>query len=571
MTRPTTTIARALVTTLALGATLATLALGACASVPQSGEERPGDFPRPRGGGVVDEDRILLTRFTDVLGLAASRRFVYVAGAAGLAVFDAQFDRWLPPRLTGERLAKGRLTAMAADPVSDAVWLGSVGEVIYYQPSMDFTTRAPIPGVAQAIVFDRRDPGRGALVRTQGGWQRVSTTGAVMPVMAGELPSRADVLESPSLEDVYSRYPALRDLGPAVTQDEQARNWPVTSGTIAPDRSEVYLGTQGNGVYRVDPDFVRGRQLPFGLLADGAGAVALAVDGVWVAPAGTVSFGRPRGGLTFVRDDLQEWRWVEDDYRGSLAGVRARDLAVRGSVAWMATDRGLARFDLRARAPGAVIWSSLQGLPTDVVYSVVPREGGAWAGTAQGLVWVSDTGRRVQSTADRVDETIASGIPVRALLATGDTLWIGTDAGLLLLPPGERRKPVRATLQGEDARLGGRIYSLALSDSTVVIGLENDVARVNLRTGRMMPRLLPANFAVVGPVVALAQDERTLWAAGPRGVVVLDRGSNVSRYLAVPGEIAAEPYDVALTPDWAWIATRAGLVRLARRNDGMPR
>lgn len=539
------------------------LALAACASAPGTGGGYGGASVAP------GEERIVVGRFTDVFGLAASRRYVFVAGTTGIAIYDAQFDAWLPPRLTGSAFPRTRLAAMAADPVSEAVWIGGVGEVTYYQPSTELVTRALVTGVVQDIVFDRRDPGAGALVRTTGGWYRVSTLGGVAGI-AGP-PSGAELIASPELDDVYRRFPAVRDFARLITQDAQLRDWPVTSGTIAPDRSEVFLGTQGNGVYRVDPNFNRGRQLPYGLLADGAGALARAADGVWVAPSGLTGALRPRSGLTFARNDLREWRWVEDRWDGPTAGARAFDVEVRGSTAWIATDRGLARMNVSSRDPSTVVWSLLSGLPSDVVYAVAARDGGAWAGTERGLAFVSDTGRRLQNTADRVGETLAGGVAVRALLAAGDTLWVGTEAGLLLLPPGDGRRLVRTTLQEADARLGQGITALAASDSVVAVGLAGgDVVRINVRTGRLLPRLA-ANVATVGPVVALAQDARTLWVAGTRGVVVVDRLAGTSRFLAVPADLPSEVSDVVLADDWAWIGTRTGLVRIARLRDGMPR
>jgi hypothetical protein len=550
-----------------IGHALAAFTLAACAAATGGGVGGGGS-----PGILRDDDVLLLSRFSDVTGIAASRRYVFVAGPRGLAIYDAQFNWWLPPREGTRFLSAFQRTLMAADPISDAVWMGGVGEVRYYQPSTDYTMRVPLPGIVDAIVFNRRDPGQGALVRSGGVWTLVSTIGSTRPI--GSLPPPSDLIVPPDLADVYRRYPALRDLQGNITRDERLREWPVTSGTIAPDRSEVFLGTRGNGIYRVDPNFVRGQNLPYGLLSEGAGAVALASDGIWVAPAGMVagigSTLRPRGGLTFVRGDLQEWRWIEGDREDLLAQAAANDLAMRGSVAWIATDAGVARIDTRQQRPQVLRWSLVNGLPSDQALSLAPREGGAWVGTARGLVFVSDTGRRVQPVAARVGDAIGSGLPVRALLSTGDTLWMGTDAGLLLLPPGEERAPVRSTLQQLDPRLGGQVRAIAASDSVVIVGLAmGDIVRVDRRAGRVLPRT-SADATLAGPVIALAIDGLSIYVVGTRGVVALDREGGTSRFLSL-SELGSEAFDVVLSQDAAWIATRAGVVRLARRAGGLPR
>lgn len=546
---------------------VAALALAAAAWSCAAGAG-PGGSLGGSPGNLRDDDALLISRFSDVLGIAASRRYVFVAGPRGLAIYDAQFDWWLPPRRGAQQLGAFSRAVMAADPVSDAVWMGGQGEVRYYQPNTDYAFGVPIAGIVDLIAFDARDPGRGAYVRAGGGWSLVSTAGGVQPL--GALPAGVQLQTPPDLGEVYRRYPNVRDLGPTITTDERLRTWQVTVGTIAPDRGEVFLGTLGNGVYRVDPAFARGRQLPYGLLSEGAGAVARAADGVWVAPLGLVSGLRARGGLTFVRGDLQEWRWIEDERERVLENARTFDLQLRGSIAWVATDQGVVRIDTRASRPQAVRWALINGLPADDALAVEPREGGAWVGTTRGLAWVSDTGRRVQPVAGRVGDAVAAGLPVRALLATGDTLWMGTDAGLLLLPPGEQQRPVRSSLQEGDARLAGRIAALAASDSIVAVGLgTGDVVQVDRRAGRLVPRG-GADVRIVGPVVALAMDPRSLYVLGISGLVAVDRVGGTSRYLSI-GELGGEAYDVLLTDEAAWVATRAGVVRLARRAGGLPR
>jgi hypothetical protein len=54
-------------------------------------------------------------------------------------------------------------------------------------------------------------------------------------------------------------------------------------------------------------------------------------------------------------------------------------------------------------------------------------------------------------------------------------------------------------------------------------------------------------------------------------VLIVSRSTGVSRFLASPRDLPAEPYAIALGPDFAWIGTRAGLVRFRRFTDGLVR
>jgi len=526
----------------------------------------------PRGGSLRREDQVLLTRFADVTGLAASQRLVFVTTPFGIGMYDRQFDAWLPPLTGAADYDNGQVSFVAADPSTDAVWVGGSGFVLFYQPAVDLLTRVSVPGAVDLIMFDRRNPSAGAYVRSAGQWSLVSSTGFASPVMNGtDLPRGDDRILPVTLPQIYSQFPALQGFERLLTRDDQLRSWPVSAGTQSPDQpSQVWLGTYGNGLFKVDPYFNTSEHLAFGLLDRGAGALALAADGVWAAGLGGVaSGGRGRGGLTFISEDLQQWRWVEGALAQPLAGARAYALDVRGQTAWVGTDRGVARVDTRAEGD-VVLWASITGLPDDRALAVLARPDGAWVGTARGLVFISDSAAPRSAQARSVGPTIADGTPVRALLATGDTLWIGTDAGLLLLAPGDTL-PRRPAAASQEPRLAQPIRAVAHSDSVVVVANADELLRFNLTTGQLLPRVDAVNVRAVGPVNALAMDERTLWVGGPLGVLLVDRGTGTSRLLGANYQVTSETFEIALTRDYAWLATRDGVVRLRRLPDGTVR
>ena len=550
---------------------LAAMTLG-CTGAPGG----PGGIGPARGGGSLrQQDRAVVSTFNEVTGVAASRRYVFSVTTGGLAIYDRTFDAWRPPLSLGEELPRGRPSAVAADPASDGVWVGGVGTITYYQAATDFATRSTVPGIVDVIAFDRRDLSGGAFVRASGQWSRVTTTGFVSAIDPSQLPPAHDIEVAPTLRDVVQEFPSLEAFGGLLTRDAQLRSWPISAAAKSPDRtSELWVGTMGNGLFRIDPSFNRSEQLPFGLLDPGAGALALAADGVWIAGLGESP--GARGGLTFATDDLQRWRWLESTQQLSLAGAHAFRLDVRENWAWLATDRGLLRFDTRAgsgsmSAGDVVAWSATNGLPSDVVLSVAARPNGAWAGTTSGLVFVADSGSRRSARGASVGPVLASGAAVRALLATGDTLWVGTDVGLLLVPPGEGAAAVRPAALSAEPRLGQQISALATSDSEVVVATRGALLRFHRRTGRLLPSVDVGAFASAGGIRAIAMDGGTIWAAGPTGVVVYSRSSGATRFLSVPGDIPDEAFDVALGRDYAWVATRAGVVRLRRLRDGSVR
>jgi ligand-binding sensor domain-containing protein len=540
---------------------LAAAALAGC-TTPRAA--RPGVSPELSGVGPASEDQVLVPAFDVIPAVAVSQHTVYVATTDGIGALDRDFRRWLPPVTRARGYPGGVVTAIAADPVEEGVWVALAGALVYYRPALTQLVATPIPGPVDAIIFDQRDLAAGAYVHSAGGWALASHTGFAMPVDPSRVPPPGARLVPSTLGDVYRAYPALQSAGRLITRDAELRSWPIIAGARSPDQSEVWLGTRGGGLYRADPIALTGEQYPFGPLETGTGALARAADGIWMAGLGQSPVGR--GGLAFASTDLQRWRWIEGPLSRPLAGARARRLAVRGSEAWLATDHGLAWLDTRS-GDRVRLWNLGNGLPSDQALSVAATTGGTWVGTTRGLVFVADSDSGPTASRNAVSTPLLTGSAIGALLLSGDTLWIGSDAGLLLLrATASDSTPRRVAVA--DARLTRPIRALARSDSLVAVATAADLVVLDLARGASDHRFDAVNPSLLRGITAVAMDEHTIWLAGLGGVLVIQRATRASHFLAVPAAVPAEAYDVVLDPAYAWIATRAGVLRLRRLSDG---
>lgn len=577
-----------------LGATLQLSACAAAGNMPLSGVNAVS----PSASPIVSarDARVLIGAFGDISDVALSRRYLFAAAAGGIAVYDRVFNRWQNPVPVGfDRRGESLVTALQADPVEDAVWFATPGAVSIYRPATDQLQRASLSGAADVITFAAGNPGE-AFVRAQGRWFRVSRSGIVTPAAVNTVPASA----SPNnLNTVYQRFPALRNQLVTLLR-EPLPNRPVaqftaTSGVVSPERSsEVWLGTNGNGVWKVDPTFQQATPLRFGLPESGVGAVASDGDGVWAAPddwntrdlsrasatlpsSGAVTSGMRIGmrrnanlgqsGITYASNDLQQWRWVTGTITVPLADVRARDIALRGNQAWLATDRGALLMVLDGSETVYSI-SSLDGLPSNSALCIAARPSGAWVGTSRGLAFVSTS----ESTAPRITRQLLNGIAVLALQAIGDTLFVGTEDGLYrLLGDALSRVPVTGVVQRTPVR------ALAWSDSALLMATESEIFQLDARaltsekTGGSSNATILARIDArrTGGVVAMAMDDRSILVAGRNGLLAVQRNNQLSTQLLssvrdIPGALA----DVALSRDWVWVATGNGLLRLNRRADG---
>ncbi|WP_309671591.1 hypothetical protein [Gemmatimonas sp.] len=521
----------------------------------------------PLGGFGRRDERQRIGSFSNVQAVAVSRRYVFAAGSSGIAIYDRTMNSWLPPLTRDDGLTDQQITVLAGDPVEDALWLGVPGGVIMYRPLTEQLQRTIVTGVPDLIAFDRAATGD-AIVRAGGEWTRISRVGIATPIVR---PPLASALILPRrLSDLYTQFPTLRTqpslLLRAQQSDRPLRNVQILSGAASPERaSEVWLGTAGDGLFRLDPTFMQSTPLPYGLIEPGVGALALAADGVWAAGLGQSI---DRGGLSFVGSDLQRFRWIDGTISVPLVGVRGLSLITRASRAWLGTDRGLVRVRLDG-TQAMRVWGVLDGLPDERVLSVATRDDGAWAGTARGLVYVSDSSDTRNVRTRGVGVRLLDNMPVHALQFTGDTLWIGTEAGVMAIAsPNGSVGGVVSRPVGSDPALRRAVRALAWSDTVLLAATDDAVLRLAPRGGVEPVRVDLLDVRQVGRVTKVAIDERTMWLAGTDGVVVVSRRDGATRVLRVPGDLPGPVLDLAVNRDYMWFGTPQGLIRLRRRGDG---
>ncbi len=532
-----------------------------------NGNASSGGSSGPLDGFGRRDERQRIGSFSNVQAVAVSRRYVFAAGSSGIAIYDRLMNSWLPPLTRDDGLSDQQITVLAGDPVEEALWLGVPGGVIMYRPLTEQLQRTIVTGVPELIAFDRAGTGD-AIVRAGGEWTRISRVGIATPMIR---PPLASALILPrTLNDLYTQFPTLRTQPSLLLRGQQSdrplRNVQIISGAASPERaSDVWLGTAGDGLFRLDPAFMQSTPLPYGLMEPGVGALALAADGVWAAGLGQ-SF--DRGGLSFVARDLQRFRWIDGTIAAPLVGVRALSLVTRASRAWLGTDRGLVRVRLDG-TQAMQSWGVLDGLPDARVLSVATRDDGVWAGTARGLVYVSDSNDTRNVRTRGLGVRLLDNMPVHALQFTGDTLWIGTEAGLMAIAsPNGSVGGVVSRPAASDPALRRAVRALAWSDTVLLAATDDAVLRLAPRGGVEPVRVDALDVRQVGRVTKVAIDERTMWLAGTDGVVIVSRRDGASRVLRVPGDVPGPVLDIAVDRDYLWLGTPQGLIRLRRRGDG---
>jgi ligand-binding sensor domain-containing protein len=484
------------------------------------------------------EERVVVSDFSTITALAASSFTMYAATPRGLLVYDRGARRWQLPvtRLDGYPDAAVRVAL--ADLADEAVWLGTTEGWARYDPRIRQWQSGPAAGGVSDLAQDVNDPAAGVYLRTATGWSFLPR-GALLPFGNRAPPTTAVRPLDPRA--ALARAPQADALRALILTDPQLRTYQFTAAAATSDRGELFFGTSGVGVVRLDGFGARWETLAYGLPAPGARALAPASDGVWV---GLDPRPGERGGLALLPAELDGARWLGGAGATGL-GFRSvrRLLTVRGRL-WAATEQGIATIDPANERV------ALFHLDEPIALAAAPD--GIWVGTTRGLAFVADGGA--------ITDYEVGGVSVLSLVTAGDSVWIGGVSGLGLLAPGARAPVVPAELAAAPA-LRAPIVALARRGDTLVAATRDQIAWREPQTGRWTVQRPNAD---VGRLTALAPDPLGIWIGGDLGVTLWRPATGARRTLRVPEDLPAAARDLLVQPPYLWVATDSGVVRLVR-------
>lgn len=468
------------------------LLLGACSSA-RIGAVRPVRVWGP-------ENRVVLSDFTVVEAVAASSWFVYAATTHGLLVFDRVAHRFRLPVTTIDGYPGRRVRRAFADPSSNAVWLDLGPGLGYVRYDVDGRTWTP-----------------------------------------GSLPPDVDS-QALTVEAALAAAPLADAMRAAILTDRRLRTSQFTAAAATPDRPEIFFGTNGLGLVRVDRQTGEWEVLTYGLLAPSVGAVASTAGGVWAATNAAPGSAQRRG-FTWIARDLSDTRTVEGG-RAALgfSFSSARHLLFDGSLLWLASEQGVLRVD--TTGANSRQWD----LPNATCLARSRR--GVWVGTTRGLSLIT--------TAEGVQDFGPPGIAVTSVLAAGDTVWAGTNMGLMQVLPGATALTTPPEL-ADRASLRVTVYALGNLQDTIVMATETELLWRDPVTRAWGSRPLPP---ALGIPTALTAAFDALWVGGTRGLAQVELGAGLLQVHSVPFDIPAAVRDLASDRDYLWAATDSGLVRI---------
>ena len=254
---------------------------------------------------------------------------------------------------------------------------------------------------------------------------------------------------------------------------------------------------------------------------------------------------------------LQEGQWTEYALDDGLPSLEINAIVHHRGVVWVATNAGPAWFaDGRFAAH-----PRLGHLHGKAVVALASDGDSLWMGTTRGVVRLAPDGT-VASLGVR--EGLVNG-HVYALARQGDTLWAGTLGGLSALRADGRPDPLatRTVVSAPGGISHNWVNALLATDESIWVGTYG--GGVDLHDADGWRQVFPADGEEleVNPGAATWAGDSPVFGTLDRGLLVLDPGGVAGRLLhediglGSPSVTAVHGSDDAL-----WIGTTAGLLRL---------
>ncbi|MGD8727667.1 MAG: hypothetical protein PVH40_08480 [Gemmatimonadales bacterium] len=496
-------------------------------------------------------ERVIISDFSYITALGASRDLLYVVSPEGLGIYDRRFHRWEPPVTAVEGFPAQPVSVALVDPVDRALLMGTMSGLLRYTRGMRLLEQIFVPGGVFNLMLDRDDTFSGTYLRTRYGWQFLPR-GSLNPVPAGSLPPPHRQIRAGSVDEILDRMPHILARSAELLTDRRMRRARFTAATIAPDNEDVYLGTDGAGLLEVDM-MTNATRMPFGLLAPSVGALALGEGGVWVG----TGYLPARVGFTWVSDDIQTYAAEEGPPATGFRFRVVHDLVADGEQAlWAATDAGLWHVMVGGRGGRGRATRIAPELISEAehVFAVAPATTGLWAGTQRGLLFVD-----VDGDAYRVDDRVR--FPILSLAAQGDTVWLGSEVGLGATWVGAEEIVITAD-QTNEPQLRAPIVDLAFTHDTLVAALQD---RIAWRTPEGVWRIERVVTVELGDLTSLAADSGGMWIGGTRGFAFYRFDARSFAFFDARGDAPGPVRDVAAGEGYLWVGTDAGLARFTKR------
>jgi len=237
------------------------------------------------------------------------------------------------------------------------------------------------------------------------------------------------------------------------------------------------------------------------------------------------------------------------------------DIKVHRGQLWIATDRGLIRFEPPRKGMDGEKWAGAyelfnrkNGFPYNEVISIAAVSKQVWAGTPQGLAVRNLDGKGWRKIT--IEKVLPSNY-VTTVSADKQWMWFGTPGAASRFDVQNQRWK---TFTRDDGLTGSQISSIAVVGNYVWFGTDEGISRLDKTTGDFQTFNALKTGLPSDEVTSLLVDGAYVWIGTINGLCRYDKLTNTWKIYSTADGIADERINViAADPKFIWMGTRKGL------------
>lgn len=315
-------------------------------------------------------------------------------------------------------------------------------------------------------------------------------------------------------------------------------------------RGDLWIGSDGLGAFTAGSSARIMQEMPYGLIQEDVSAVCLDGDDLWLGGRTANSY---RTGVTRFNLEENSFAYLESGVEVAFPSRDVYALAVSDNTVYCGTDDGLYITDANSTTY-VQHFGERQGLPDDMVLSLVAAGDSLFVGTSGGLCFMS----MAQDSLYLVKPDQFGGRIIYDLEIIGSHLWIASDAGAyrLSLEDGRLQR-----FNDPKSILFGGVYDIEPYETDIWFASDAGLLRLDTETGQTEPfrnqmRVDYKRSMAVNGSVAVAASNNGLTLFYYTSPKKLQR-----EFTDNDGLASNEVRTLLLDGDFIWIGTDKGLTR----------
>jgi len=486
--------------------------------------------------------------FSHIYSITLSMDEVYLGTNSGLLRFNRILKKWDAPLTKSNGFPGERAEIVAIDKVFSKLWIVTDYAIAIYIPQISLwensIQRSNIPsltitsiGFTQERIFLEGSGGIYSSRRGSFSWKKWN----------GAIPQDIDWSGERNRLSIQD-YPFLT---PYYVTDEYFNRYEYTA--IAVDNKDMWLGTDGSGVFHTDIYTWNGKHYTTGLANNRVDAIFYDEEGFWLG--GRDGLGK---GITHINFEMGEGKhfFSEDIHRINSDKVYA--ITGDDKKIWIGTKEGLLCYKKEEN-----IWKNytlFDGLPSNTVTTLIIKKDTLFIGTENGMAFFSPTLQEINNIG------VFNNTSINGFALYNDNLLIATEKGVFV-----RKNKEFETISDPDGDFSFGVTTIFVGKDALWFGTKRSGIDVYYPDSSKWEEYLYPTTISGEWIFSISGDEDYIWIGTNNGATRYNKKMKMWKtFNETDGLADNRVRTIYVEKDYVWFGTENGLTRFKYRDPSVP-